>query len=153
MSSIVNEAHPWLENLVAYDPGKPIEETARELGLDPNDIIKIASNENPLGPSPKAIEAMKEAAEGVNIYPDGGGYKLRTAIAETFGLTRENIVISNGSNEIIELVGHGFLNPGDNVIAAEHAFFAPFCFQNKIFLPRKARDNHKGKVETTRRFL
>ncbi len=122
MSSIVNEAHPWLENLVAYDPGKPIEETARELGLDPDDIIKIASNENPLGPSPKAIEAMKEAAEGVNIYPDGGGYKLRTAIAETFGLARENVVISNGSNEIIELVGHGFLNPGDNVIAAEHAF-------------------------------
>lgn len=122
MSSIINEAHPWLENLVAYDPGKPIDETARELGLDPADIIKIASNENPLGPSPKAIEAMKEAAEGVNIYPDGGGYKLRTAIAETFGLARENIVISNGSNEIIELVGHGFLNPGDNVIAAEHAF-------------------------------
>ncbi|MEC5128332.1 histidinol-phosphate transaminase [Verrucomicrobiales bacterium BCK34] len=122
MSSIINEAHPWLENLVVYDPGKPIDETARELGLDPADIIKIASNENPLGPSPKAIEAMKEAAEGVNIYPDGGGYKLRTAIAETFGLARENIVISNGSNEIIELVGHGFLNPGDNVIAAEHAF-------------------------------
>jgi len=122
MSSIVNEAHPWLENLVAYDPGKPIEETARELGLDPNDIIKLASNENPLGPSPKAIVAMKEAAEGVHIYPDGGGYKLRTAIAETFGLGRDNIVISNGSNEIIELVGHGFLNPGDNVIAAKHAF-------------------------------
>ena len=76
MSSIVNEAHPWLENLVAYDPGKPIEETARELGLDPNEIIKIASNENPLGPSPKAVEAMKEAAEWVHIYPDGGGYKL-----------------------------------------------------------------------------
>ena len=62
MSSIVKQAHPWLENLVAYDPGKPIEETARELGLDPKDIIKVASNENPLGPSPKAIEAMKEAA-------------------------------------------------------------------------------------------
>lgn len=122
MSSIVNEAHPWLENLVAYDPGKPIEETARELGLDPKDIIKIASNENPLGPSPKAIVAMKEAAEGVHIYPDGGGYKLRTAIAESVGLGRENVVISNGSNEIIELVGHGFLSPGDNVIVAEHAF-------------------------------
>lgn len=122
MSSIVKEAHPWLEHLVAYDPGKPIEETARELGLEPEEIIKIASNENPLGPSPKAIEAMKAAAESVHIYPDGGGYNLRTAIAERFGLGRENIVISNGSNEIIELVGHGFLNPGDNVIAAEHAF-------------------------------
>ncbi len=122
MSSIIKQAHPWLEGLVAYDPGKPIEETARELGLNPEDIIKVASNENPLGPSPKAIEAMKEAAEGVNIYPDGGGYKLRTAIAEKFGLQRENVILGNGSNEIIELIGHGFLNPGDNVIAAEHAF-------------------------------
>jgi histidinol-phosphate aminotransferase len=122
MSNITQQAHPWLENLVAYDPGKPIEETARELGLNPEDIIKVASNENPLGPSPKAIEAMKEAAEGVHVYPDGGGYKLRTAIAEKFGLGRENIILGNGSNEIIELIGHGFLNPGDNVIAAEHAF-------------------------------
>lgn len=122
MSTITQQAHPWLEHLVAYDPGKPIEETARELGLKPEDIIKLASNENPLGPSPKAIVAMKEAAEGVHIYPDGGGYRLRTAIAEKFGLARENIVLGNGSNEIIELIGHGFLNPGDNVIAAEHAF-------------------------------
>lgn len=122
MSTINQQAHPWLDSLVAYDPGKPIEETARELGLKPEDIIKVASNENPLGPSPKAIEAMKEAAEGVHIYPDGGGYKLRNAIAEKFGISRENIILGNGSNEIIELIGHGFLNPGDNVIAAEHAF-------------------------------
>lgn len=122
MSSIVKQAHPWLDNLIAYDPGKPIEETARELGLQPEDIIKVASNENPLGPSPLAIEAMKAAASEVHIYPDGGGYRLRTAIAEKFGLGRENVVLGNGSNEIIELIGHGFLNPGDNVIAAEHAF-------------------------------
>jgi len=121
-TEIWNQAHSWLENLIAYDPGKPIEETARELGIDPGDIIKLASNENPLGPSPKAIEAMKAAAENVHIYPDGGGYKLRNAIAEKFDLRRDNVILGNGSNEIIELIGHGFLNPGDNVIVAEHAF-------------------------------
>ncbi|NNE91186.1 MAG: histidinol-phosphate transaminase [Verrucomicrobiales bacterium] len=121
-SKIKEQAHPWLEALVPYDPGKPIEETARELGLDPDDIIKLASNENSLGPSPMAVEAMKTACENAHIYPDGGGYKLRSAIAEKFGLERGNVVLGNGSNEIIELIGHGFLNPGDNVIAAEHAF-------------------------------
>ncbi|MCF6313328.1 MAG: histidinol-phosphate transaminase [Verrucomicrobiales bacterium] len=121
MSSI-NKANPWLENLVAYDPGKPIEETARELGLKPSDIIKLASNENPLGPSPKAVEAMKVALEKAHLYPDGGGYALRTAIADKFDLQRENVILGNGSNEIIELVGHGFLQPGDEIIAAEHAF-------------------------------
>lgn len=120
--SIVEKAHPWLEGLVAYDPGKPIEETARELGLKPEDIIKLASNENPLGPSPKAVEAMKEAVESAHIYPDGGGYRLRTAIADQFALTKDHVILGNGSNEIIELIGHGFLNPGDEVIAAEHAF-------------------------------
>jgi len=117
-----SKANPWLENLVAYDPGKPIEETARELGLEPSEIIKLASNENPLGPSAKAVEAMKIALEKAHLYPDGGGYKLRTAIAEKFGLDRENVILGNGSNEIIELVGHGFLQAGDDIIAAEHAF-------------------------------
>ena len=121
MSSKHN-ANPWLESLVAYDPGKPIEETARELGLDPSEIIKLASNENPLGPSPKAVAAMKIALEKAHLYPDGGGYALRTAIGEKFGLERENVILGNGSNEIIELVGHGFLQLGDEVIAAEHAF-------------------------------
>ncbi len=120
--SVWKHAHPWLKDLVAYDPGKPIEETARELGLDPGSIIKLASNENPLGPSPKAVEAMTEALSKAHLYPDGGGYKLRTAIAETFGLERDNIILGNGSNEIIELIGHAFLSPGDNIIAAEHAF-------------------------------
>lgn len=122
MSSVTQQAHPWLEDLVVYDPGKPIEDTARELGLDPSQIIKMASNENPLGPSPKAIEAIKSAAETVHIYPDGGGYMLRNAIAEKFSFTRENVILGNGSNEIIELIGHGFLNPGDEVISAKHAF-------------------------------
>ncbi len=120
--SSTTKANPWLDNLVAYDPGKPIEETARELGLKVDDIIKLASNENPLGPSPKAVEAMKIALEKAHLYPDGGGYRLRNAIAEKFDLQRENVILGNGSNEIIELVGHGFLEVGDDIIAAEHAF-------------------------------
>jgi len=122
MPEIAKLAHPWLEELVAYDPGKPVEETARELGLEPGEIVKLASNENPLGPSPRAVAAMRDLAERIHVYPDGGGYRLRTAVAERLGLARENVVLGNGSNEIIELIGHGFLNPGDNVIAAEHAF-------------------------------
>lgn len=120
--SIWNYANQQLRDLVAYEPGKPIEDVARELGLKPADIIKLASNENPLGPSPKALEAMRDALERSHIYPDGGGYYLREAIAGEFGLKRENVILGNGSNEIIEFVGHGFLKPGDEVITARHAF-------------------------------
>ncbi len=120
--SIWDYAKPQLRDLIAYEPGKPIEDVARELGLEPDEIIKLASNENPIGPSPKAVEAMKEAVENVHFYPDGGGWRLRNAIAEKFGLNRENVILGNGSNEIIELIGHAFLNPGDNVIVADHAF-------------------------------
>lgn len=115
-------ANRFVCDLVAYEPGKPIEETARELGLEPAQIVKVASNENPLGPSPLAKAAMRDALEETHIYPDGGGYKLRTAIAESLGLGRENVIIGNGSNEIIELLCHTFLNPDAELIAAEHAF-------------------------------
>jgi histidinol-phosphate aminotransferase len=115
-------AHPWLRSLVSYEPGKPIEDVARELGLRPEEIIKLASNENPLGPSPKAIEAMREAIERAHFYPDGGGYYLREAIAKKTGLARENVILGCGSNEIIEFIGKAFLNPGDDIIAARHAF-------------------------------
>lgn len=119
---IENFANRFVCDLVAYEPGKPIEETARELGLDPEAIVKLASNENPLGPAPAAIEAMKSEAKGVHIYPDGVGYKLRSALAEKYGLGMENVVLGNGSNEIIELLCHCFLNPKAELIAAEHAF-------------------------------
>ncbi len=120
--SLWNIANPQLAGLVAYEPGKPIEEVARELGLDPKEIVKLASNENPLGPSPKAKAAMREALEHAHIYPDGGGYKLRTALAEKFGLGMKNVMLGNGSNEIIEFIGHAFLKPGDEVVTAKHAF-------------------------------
>ena len=115
-------ANRFVCDLVAYEPGKPIDETARELGLDPSRIVKLASNENPLGPSPKAVDAMKAALHEAHIYPDGGGYRLRTAIAESLALETSNVVIGSGSNEIIELLCHTFLNPHTELIAAEHAF-------------------------------
>lgn len=119
---ISDSANPFICDLVAYEPGKPIEETARELGLDPGSIVKVASNENPLGPSPLAKEAMHKAIDEAHIYPDGGGYKLRSAIAERLGFDISNVVLGNGSNEIIELLCHTFLNPKAELIAAKHAF-------------------------------
>ncbi len=115
-------ANRFVCDLVAYEPGKPIDETARELGLDPAQIVKVASNENPLGPSPKAKAAMIAALDEAHIYPDGGGYRLRSAIAGKLGLELENVVIGNGSNEIIELLCHTFLHKDAELIAAEHAF-------------------------------
>ncbi len=115
-------AHDHVQNLIAYEPGKPVEELAREMGLQASDIIKLASNENPLGPSPKALLAMREALERAHFYPDGGGWELRGAIAERLGLGRENVILGNGSNEIIEFIGHAFLKPGDEVVTAGHAF-------------------------------
>lgn len=120
--SIQGYANQFVCELIAYEPGKPIEETARELGLKPEQIIKLASNENPLGPSPAAREAMREALEEAHIYPDGGAWKLRRALAEKHGVTMANVVLGNGSNEIIELLCHCFLKPGAALIAAEHAF-------------------------------
>ena len=120
--SLWNTAHPWLRELVSYEPGKPIEDVARELGLKPGEIIKLASNENPLGPSPKALAAMRDMLERSHFYPDGGGYYLREAIAEKTGLKRENVILGCGSNEVIEFIGKAFLNPGDEIICARHAF-------------------------------
>ncbi len=121
-SALWQLANPHLRELVSYEPGKPIEDLARELGLAPGDIIKLASNENPLGPSPKAVAAMQDALVRANFYPDGGGYYLREAIAAKFGLERGNVILGNGSNEIIEFLGHAFLRPGDEVVTSQHAF-------------------------------
>src|ERR1700749_3626319 len=114
MTDLWQPAPPWLRPLVSYKPGKPIEDVARELGLKPEQIIKLASNENPLGPSPKALAAMREAGERAHFYPDGGGFYLREAIAKKMGLERANVILGCGSNEIIEFVGKAFLNPGDD---------------------------------------
>jgi histidinol-phosphate aminotransferase len=124
MPHIWDIANEQLRDLAVYEPGKPIEETARELGADAAKIIKLASNENPLGPSPKALVAMRGALEAAHLYPDGGGYYLRQALAAKLGLSREHLILGSGSNEIIEFLGHAFLNRGDDVITSEHAFIA-----------------------------
>ena len=122
MTSVWDLANPQLRDLSVYEPGKPIEETARELGVDPSGVIKLASNENPLGPSPKAIQAMRAALENAHLYPDGSGFYLTKAIAAKLGIAPENVILGNGSNEVIEFLGHAFLNPGDDVITCQYAF-------------------------------
>ena len=115
-------AKPSVLTQPVYEPGKPIEYVARELGLDPAGIIKLASNENPFGPSPRALEAAKRALEDGALYPDGGCFELRQKLAAVRGVRADELVIGNGSNEIIELLGHAFLGPGDEVVMGAPAF-------------------------------
>lgn len=123
MAAFGDLANAWIGSLPVYEPGKPIEEVARELGFDTAaDIVKLASNENPLGPSPRALEAMRDAAPGMHLYPDGGAYYLKQAIADRLGLSAECVLPGNGSNELIELLAHVFLGPDAGVVAAEYAF-------------------------------
>ena len=121
MTSVWELANAQLRDLAVYEPGKPIEETARELGVDPGTIIKLASNENPLGPSTKALQAMHSALETAHLYPDGSGFYLRNAIAAKLEVTPENIILGNGSNEVIEFLGHAFLNAGEDGITCQYA--------------------------------
>ena len=115
-------ARPAVLTQPVYEPGKPIEYVARELGLDPAGIIKLASNENPFGPSPRAVEAAKRALDHGELYPDGGCFELRRKLAATHGLAADQFVVGNGSNELIELLGHVFVGPGDEVVMATPAF-------------------------------
>ncbi|HSU87029.1 MAG TPA: histidinol-phosphate transaminase [Chthoniobacterales bacterium] len=124
MDSIWDLANPHLRDLALYEPGKPIEETARESGLRPEQIVKLASNENPLGPSPRAQTAMQAAVAGAHLYPDGGGFYLRTALADKLQIEPANLILGNGSNEIIELIGHAFLRAGTEMVTSENAFIA-----------------------------
>ncbi len=115
-------ARPAVLSQPTYEPGKPIEYVARELGLDPAGTIKLASNENPNGPSPKAVAAAKRALEQGELYPDGGCFALRQKLATEYGLGADQFVIGNGSNELLELLGHVFLGPGDEVVMGDPAF-------------------------------
>src|SRR3984957_10259482 len=104
--------NPALQNVPVYQPGRPIEEVARELGLPADDIIKLASNENPLGPSPAALTAMQKALARLHLYPDGNAFYLKQKLAAKLALNTANLILGNGSNEIIEFIGHAFMSPG-----------------------------------------
>jgi histidinol-phosphate aminotransferase len=105
-----------------YLPGKPISQVAREFGLDPNKIDKLASNENPLGPSPKAVEAAAAALREVNLYPDGSCWDLTGKVAARLQVGRDQLVFGNGSNEVLELVAHVFLGSGVEAVMGVHGF-------------------------------
>ncbi|HEY1169984.1 MAG TPA: histidinol-phosphate transaminase [Verrucomicrobiae bacterium] len=126
------ELNPVLKDLPVYVPGRPIEEVAREVGLPADEIIKIASNENPLGPSPKAIAALQELLPKLHLYPDGNAFYLRNKLAGIHGMTPGNIIFGNGSNEIIEFVGHAFMRPGVDVIVSQYSF-AIYPIMAKLF--------------------
>jgi len=113
-------AMPGILRIKAYQPGKPIEEVKRELGL--KKVIKLASNENPLGPSIKAIEAIKKYASKVNLYPDGGGYYLKKALAKKLDLEEEKIILGNGSDEIVSLITRIFLQKDEEAIMGDPSF-------------------------------
>jgi histidinol-phosphate aminotransferase len=111
-----------LDHVPIYQPGRPIEEVARELNLPPDNIIKLASNENPLGPSPLALRAMGKALAQVNLYPDGNAFYLKNKLAAKLGLTPSNLILGNGSNEIIEFLGHALIAPGSEVVVSQYCF-------------------------------
>jgi len=114
--------NPNLRAVPVYQPGRPIEEVARELGLPADDIIKLASNENPLGPSRLALAAMRKALAQVNLYPDGNAFYLKQKLAAKLDVTPAHLILGNGSNEIIEFIGHALMAPGAEVVVSQYCF-------------------------------
>src|SRR6185312_6213192 len=136
------QVSPFLKTLPTYQPGRPIEEVARELGIPADTIIKVASNENPFGPSPKAMAAMQKAISGVNLYPDGNAFYLKQKLAAKLGVETSNLILGNGSNEIIEFIAHALLAPGDDIVVSQFCFaiypiVAKMMGANVITVPAK----------------
>ena len=113
-------ASPGISHLQPYVPGKPVSELERELGI--TDSVKLASNENPLGPSPRVREAVADGLDGLTRYPDGAAYALREALAQRHGVAPECITIGNGSNDVLDMIARVFLRPGRESLFSEHAF-------------------------------
>ncbi len=108
--------------IAPYLPGKPISELARELGLAEADIVKLASNENPLGPSPRALAAAQDALHDMALYPDGAGFALKAKLSEKLGVSAGQIVLGNGSNDVLDMVARAFLAPATSAVFSQHAF-------------------------------
>lgn len=122
MSELSVLAPDYIRAIAPYQPGKPTSELARELGLDPAGIVKLASNENPLGMSPKARAAVEAELATLALYPDGNGFELKSRIASKFGVGLEQIVLGNGSNDVLELIARAFLQAGDTSVFSQYAF-------------------------------
>jgi histidinol-phosphate aminotransferase len=167
--SIQSLANKYICDVPVYEPGRPIEEVARELGLNPKSIIKLASNENPLGPSPKAVAAMRKALATSHLYPDGGGFYLRQALAKKLngsGRARstslraisseaveiDNIILGAGSNEIIEFLYHAFVSPGDEIIAGDRAFVI-YAIMARMFQARCVEVPFRGHTHDLKAML
>jgi histidinol-phosphate aminotransferase len=112
----------YVRSIAPYQPGKPISEVARELGLKEENIIKLASNENPRGIGPRTRAAIERALAEVARYPDGNGHELKVALSRRYGVDPAAIVLGNGSNDVLELVAHAFLGPGRAAVYAQHCF-------------------------------
>ncbi|MGI8896210.1 MAG: histidinol-phosphate transaminase [Casimicrobiaceae bacterium] len=122
MVALTPTAPDYVRRISPYVPGKPIDDVARELHLDPKTIVKLASNENPRGPSGKALAAIAAAATEITRYPDGNGFALKAALSKSLRVDPAQIVLGNGSNDVLELATQAFLRPGDAAVYAQHAF-------------------------------
>lgn len=120
--SLTDRAPAHVRAIAPYQPGKPISELARELGLDEAGIVKLASNENPLGASSRALEAMARALQDVTRYPDGSAFELKAAISRRFGVAPAQVVLGNGSNDVLEIAARAFLTAADSAVYSRHAF-------------------------------
>src|SRR5918997_2169785 len=120
--SASESAPAHIRSISPYQPGKPISELAREMGLDESRIVKLASNESPLGVSPRAQEAIRKVVGELSRYPDGNGFELKQALSRRYSVAPQSIILGNGSNDVLDLAARAFLTPQDEAVYSQHAF-------------------------------
>jgi histidinol-phosphate aminotransferase len=151
---VVIELRNFVRNIRPYKPGKPIEEVVRELGIT-DEVIKLASNENPLGPSPRAVHAMVQKISETNLYPDDNCFYLKKKMSEKFGMPTDNIIVGSGSVELIELIFKAYVNPGDEIIMSDPSFImyriaCQIFGGNRIAIPL---DNYSHNIDAITRAI